>query len=387
MKPPRPTLQPKSQFFVELESSRGLAALLVAGMHCARTPLLIAGARVEVRNIEETGWFWQWLGHLHHVVVYGQHELHHGVLFFFVLSGFLLTASLQQGPAAMGRAAGRFFLARLFRIYPAIVATILVFWVAYAWAGIALDPTAYAPGSILRNLLLLQVNIDGVMWTLQVEMVAIPLIFAAFLLRSRFGLGAVAILALTLMILSFWGPWNRLGPWGAKFLYPFLVGVIAFHIGRRTVPSLGQRTGSVVFLLSVFVFFTIGTIIHQQWQTIGKASAAAVMIAVLAFAPTVSASGLLRTRPLRFLGRVSYSFYLLHPLTLAVIYHQPGVFGAWAVRGIPGIAISLGLWAATTLAILPLAWLMYRTVEVPFVRYGKHFWKLTVAPCRAAPAR
>ena len=133
---------------------------------------------------------------------------------------------------------------------------------------------------------------------------------------------------------------------------------------------------TVVFLVSVVVLFLVGTVIHGKWESIVKAGAAAVMVAVLAFGPTIRASAPLRAFPLRFLGRVSYSFYLLHPLTIPVIATQSALFGRWVEPGVPAFPILLALWLATTVAALPLARLMYRTVEVPFVRFGKRFWKM-----------
>src|SRR4051794_13617841 len=231
MQPLPPPPKTKGRFIVELESARGFAAFLVAGVHCAHTPILINGTTTELRQVVETGWFWKLLHWLHEELVLGHYELHRSVVFFFVLSGFLLTASLQEGPTAVGRAAVRFSIGRFFRIYPAIVAAIFVFWMAYEIAGLSLLPGAFTADSIVRNLLLLRTNIDGVMWTLQVEVVALPLIFGAFILMPRLGLVPVTITAIALFGLSFWGAWDRLNLTGSKQLFPFMIGIAGFHLG------------------------------------------------------------------------------------------------------------------------------------------------------------
>ncbi|MGI8437755.1 MAG: acyltransferase family protein [Chthoniobacterales bacterium] len=372
----------KGKFHVELESARGVAALLVAGFHCAQAPVLLGGQSVFLRAVPESGWFWKFLHLLHEQIVYSNEPLHHGVLFFFVLSGFLLTESLELGPAGIGRSGARFFLARLFRIYPAIVATVLIFWGVQQVFGNTLVQPPNSLSNLLRNLLLIEVNLDGVMWTLQVEFLAIPLLFAAFLLYRLWGAGAAALPALGFWSLAFVGPWVRWGSHGPSrtaWLYTFLIGALGYYLCRKICARWRRATSTAVFFLCVICFFTLGLLVHQQWQTAGKAIAAALLITVLAFGPRLSVSALLRTGPLRFLGRVSYSFYLLHPLTLLVIWRQPDLFGRWVQSGVPPIALSLALWLITTLAIAPLAWLMYRTVELPAVRLGKRLWRRSAA--------
>ncbi len=371
---PRP--EPKGRFFAELESARGIAALFVAGYHCAHSPVLIAGSERPLYTLGESHWTWALLREFHHLVVMGTAGPHLGVLFFFILSGFVLTNSLHQGPqATAGRASARFFLARFLRIYPAVVATILIFWGVYAFTGFSFDPSIYTARSLLLNFALLRTNIDGAMWTLQVEFLALPLIFLAFLLQSRLGLWATSLLVLALTALAFSGWWVRLIPSPSRtgWLYTFLFGVMAYHLGRRIVPALRQRMATIVLVVSVLIFFLIGLLIRKQWETIGTTLAGAAIVAVLAFGPTLPATALLRARPIRFLGRVSYSLYLLHPLTLPIIAKPQALFGGWVERGVPAILISLGLWFVTVVVILPLAWFMYRMVEVPFIRLGKRW--------------
>lgn len=314
----------KGKFHVELESLRGIAALLVAGFHCAQTPVLIGGQTVFVQEVAETNWVWQFLHRMHEQFVYSTELIHPGVLIFFVLSGFLLTESLFLGPSGIRRAGGRFFLARLFRIYPGIVGALLVFWLAHFFFGPALGVPQYSLGTLLVNVLLIDISMLGVLWTLQVEFLAIPLIFLTFVLRRYWGLLAATALALLFTSLAFTSWWARLlshGPSRTAWLYTFLFGALAFHLGKFLAPRLRGRAATVIFLAAVLCFFGADHLLHQQWLTVTRAIAACALIVVLTFGPQLSASALLRARPLRFLGRVSYSFYLLHPLTLRVIWH------------------------------------------------------------------
>lgn len=365
----------KRAFFAELESTRGLAALFVAGYHCSGVPVIIAGAQKRLSDNPEATLFWQAVRELFHLIVCGTGQIHHGVLFFFILSGFVLTDSLEKGPASVARAGSRFTLARLFRIFPAISAALFLFWLTNALTG--LNPNDYSSGSLVRNALLFETNIIGAAWTLQVELVAIALIFVAFLIKFRWGLAGVGILAVTLAVLSFWGRWEKLWfdpPSKTVWLYMFLFGVVAYHLGRKFAPGMNRARATGVFFTSTLVFFTVGLVIHNKWHMVFQTIAGSVLVAVLAFGPSVSATAVLRARPVRFLGRVSYSFYLLHPLTLGFIRQDPDQIGSWIEKGIPPVLISISLWVATSAAILPVAWLMHRTVEMPCVQVGKWLW-------------
>jgi len=59
--------------------------------------------------------------------------------------------------------------------------------------------------------------------------------------------------------------------------------------------------------------------------------------------------------PVRFVGRISYSFYLLHVigLSLALRFEPQG---------------TLALFVLGVLCTIPLAWISWRCVEVPFMR-------------------
>ena len=90
------------------------------------------------------------------------------VVLFFVLSGFVLTLVLQQGTERGITKASLFFLARICRIYPAVISTLVIFVALFFFTGLSLtSPEQYSPWIIFLNGLLLYTTIDGVMWSLQ----------------------------------------------------------------------------------------------------------------------------------------------------------------------------------------------------------------------------
>jgi peptidoglycan/LPS O-acetylase OafA/YrhL len=79
---------------------------------------------------------------------------------------------------------------------------------------------------------------------------------------------------------------------------------------------------------------------------------------------------LLDFRLVRFYGRISYSFYLLHPLGMLFAFRaiDPQVLHAW------GMPLSLTIVLTTLTAIMfttPAAWLIWRFVEMPGISVGR----------------
>jgi peptidoglycan/LPS O-acetylase OafA/YrhL len=177
---------------------------------------------------------------------------------FFVISGFVLALSLARGPRAFVPSGTRFVVARLLRIYPAVFATIILFALVYWTTGGALTgPDAYEVTALIRNAFLLSTEIDGVMWSLQIELIAVPLIFAAFIMYRCWGTAPLVILLVSLAAMSFWGPWSHLLgrsiPLG--ILFSFIAGMVAFTSGRTCVQRVPSNLQPQLFVGAVLLFF------------------------------------------------------------------------------------------------------------------------------------
>lgn len=376
----------KPGFIPELEATRGIAALIVAGFHVSQTKFkigdqefrLMAAARDSAFAIEAA------LADLFHPFLLGIPA----VWYFFVLSGFVLAASLARDVRPIPASAWRFAVRRLCRIYPTIIAVILAFAALYFTTGLALQPT-YGFVEIVSNMLLLTNTIDGVTWSMQAEVLATPVIFLGFVFWRRGSTVALFALAVILTSLSFSGDWNRLMGRVSitEPLYAFVFGVITYATGRRVVERVDPRYHGLCMAGAVLVFFYAGPVLgSSKYVMVAKITAAAVLIGFLAFGQNRTASRMLGVSAVRFLGRVSYSFYLLHPLTLTVIWHQPTFFGTLVKAGIPTGVLILGLSIASTLAVLPLAYLSYRFVELPGIALGRRLCRMGGAGGSPRPA-
>jgi peptidoglycan/LPS O-acetylase OafA/YrhL len=268
---------------------------------------------------------------------------YYGVELFFVISGFVIFWTLNRNSNLLDFAASR--VARLFPAYwVAVLATSLV---------LHMDPlqTLEAPSLIegVVNLSMLQFfidvrNVDGVYWTLACELVFYT--WAAVLVRVtarmgvRFEWFCVAWLALAIAV--------RQTGWPV----PHRVAVVTLiHFGQFFVIgmclfTITQRRHSVLNLTTLGIAITAclqelpdGSPISDMGKDASYLPAAVVCTAsvwgAVRFCPTF-----LQSRPLLFLGRVSYPLYLVHASIGYVVLHN---LRTWGADQTTSILVALGL--------------------------------------------
>ena len=368
---------PRTAFYPRLEALRGIAALLVALFHCGQAQWLDAAGHLQQFNLpqDKNGW----LHDLSATLLRGLGNGVGAVVLFFAISGFVLSGSLSRSSPPHVARSLKFFIARVFRIYPASVVTILIFATLFFANGAYLgSPEAYRPFALLRNLLLLDASINGVMWTLQIELLAVPLILLMFLGQKRWG-AVVPISALCVMVpLSFAQSWNHaLGLANLGMIYAFIPGIIAFVAGQRLIDQWADRT-PILFTIAVVAFLACRPLIgwFSTWTIFAEALIAGVIVGFLAFGRLGQLGRVFDLGIVRFYGRISYSFFLLHPLTLLVIWKMPETLGAMITWGIPKLVVAFGLFFVSVAVITPLAWANYHYVERPGVITGRRLLKM-----------
>jgi peptidoglycan/LPS O-acetylase OafA/YrhL len=99
------------------------------------------------------------------------------------------------------------------------------------------------------------------------------------------------------------------------------------------------------------------------------------IVALLAFGGFRTPAGRLFSIA-RLFGKISFSFYLLHPIVLMYqkLFNAP-VTEAVA-RSIHPLAICAVLFAASVCFTTPLALAQYKLIELPFIKFGRGFVKL-----------
>ncbi len=368
-----------SLFFPRIESWRGLAALMVASAHSWQSPWRDAGGHLRSFFAPAADFD----GPVLAAITPYMRIFNNGsgaVAAFFVMSGFVLALSLERGPNDLPAGASRFFLSRLFRLYPAIISSVLIFALLYWVTGDMFPHPGYSGAKIFQNMLLFDTSMNGVMWSLQVEVLASFVIFLAFALRRRWGNGAVLLLTALLVALSFSGHRMRaLGP-DLVMLYAFPAGMLAFYCSHlvRRIPVKWSVAG-------FFLVFTSMCSVRQLVSytsnpaAVGEVALAALVVAYLARGVLGPVALLFDHPVVQFYGRISYSFYLLHPITLILIWSIPDAIGAVVRWGTPTAIVAFGLSALTIVVTTPLAWLSYCYVERPAIDLGRLVAKFVAA--------
>ncbi len=303
-----------------------------------------------------------------------------GVITFFLVSGFVIPFSLER----LG-SLPKFWINRLFRLFPLYGLSLVAVLALHALdlGDPPPDFVAALPASALWNATMVHFLFDvpsaiGLYWTLSYEMLFYASMSALFVV----GLHKKS-------------HWLLLG--GALlFAHFYVVDPLAHHRLRFHIPYFWMLT------------FWVGTTAYRGFC--GDTRRSTVRLAILAFAASVGAAalanyayvgtrhlddginppafvsawfaayalfGLLLLRPgvrfpraLLWLGRISYSVYIVHGLVLQI-----------ALPVSPGVLLGLRLVGTVALSALT-----YRFVEEPFLRWGKKLTRgarATVATTRA----
>lgn len=306
-----------------------------------------------------------------------------GMSFFFMLSGFVLTWVARPKLAA-----GTFLRRRLVRVFPN---HLLMFAVTAALSVLVLDQV-FDERVALLNVLLLQawspdlmdrIGFNSVSWSLSAEL----LFYLSFpvLLRlvrkirpERLWAWAAGLLATITLAVPFAVkllpaqqamPFLELTPneFWVLFHFPpvrmleFVLGMLLARIvlsGRRVPVSFGGAAA-----LTVAAYF-LGPLFPSNFRMV---AVMAVPLALLIASGAVSDLNrkrptVLSSRPMVYLGNLSYAFYLVHMQVL--------VFGAyWLGTAKPGgTAFGFGVIALLFAVALVLSWLMFTLVEQPLMR-------------------
>jgi peptidoglycan/LPS O-acetylase OafA/YrhL len=353
-----------------LTGIRGVASLLVVATHAAYT----------------TGKY----THGYVGLVYSRMEI--GVPIFFVLSGFLLfgpwvKATATGGPSPSVR---RYAWHRVRRIMPAYAVTVVAAYAVYHFRDAGPNPGHTWIG-FLRNLTLTQIYTDQYMysylhqaltqmWSLAVEVafyVVLPLL--AWLLltvlcrrqwRPLLLLGGLVLLGgvtpawLTFVHTVDWLP-DGARLWLPTYLLWFVAGMMLAVLAR-----MGVRCYAFAVLpVAVVSYFIASTPIAGEPTTSPYALAPAIwkavfyaVIATLAVAPLALGdrgwyARFLASRPMVFLGEISYEIFLIHLITMELvmtdILHYHVYTGSMPL-----------LFLGTCIATVPTAWLLHRFTRV-----------------------
>lgn len=365
-----------------LDALRGLAFLGVLSIHVAAgTGQAFPGARVAVAG-------------------------KYGVQLFFMVSAFTIFLTLDRARWKGWRTPAEFFVRRFFRVLP-------MFWVGlvlYAfvpgrapmYAGLHFTPLQYGLTALLQHgwrPRLINSLVPGG-WSIAVEgtfYLVAPLLFrwvrtwqaALWLLLGSLGVGALAHAGVMTLYdhrelftrEPRWLVEPFLDDWFPAQLPVFAAGVLAYHLAghleRR--PAWTRPTGALllavaaVWLAASVDIGTHGPVPEHVFFALG-------FLPLLLGLRTWPAAALVNPAT-RFLGRISYSAYLLHFAVLEAASNSLKTFlePEWQESG-----LAYALLGVLTLAgTVPLAWLAHRYVERPGIDLGAKLIRLRRAAAGA----
>jgi peptidoglycan/LPS O-acetylase OafA/YrhL len=327
-------------------------------------------------------------------LMYSRAEI--GVPIFFVLSGFLLFAPWVRANASGGPAPSlrRYAWHRVRRIMPAYVITVLAAYLLYHFRTAGPNPGHTWLG-LFRNLTLTQIYTDDYlfsylhqgltqMWSLAVEAafyVALPALaylLLVVLCRRRWhpvrlvlGLAALSLISPAWLILVHTTHFLPDGAplWLPTYLMWFLGGMLL-----AALLPLGVRAYAMICVpLALICYFIASTPIAgapttspaELRESLAKAFFYALIstlvVAPVALRGTDGAHGwytrLLATRPMVFLGEISYEIFLIHLVTMELVMVE--------ILRFPIYTGSIFWLFVVTLAVtVPLAWLLHRATRV-----------------------
>lgn len=257
-----------------------------------------------------------------------------GVDLFFIISGFVIMNS------ARNRSAREFAIARATRLYPAFWLALAITSVGLVLLGERIDMTVSIP-QFVANLTMAptvfgQTPVDGVYWTLLLELKFYFLVFVALLLGQGRRIGSLMpYWAMLMLLLTAIDPdFSRALPFAGGFFAYFATGAILAemrHRGRAGVANIAGLACST----AVAVFHSLHYS-DRVTDAVGlPLSHAVVMVCVLGWTAGVACLLIPRFAALdlpgaKAAGRITYPLYLIHAvLGYIVLSFLTNIYNVW----------------------------------------------------------
>lgn len=296
-----------------LNTLRGIAALIVVLSHYSNESMILGG-----------------------LLGYGAGQF--GVMLFFVLSGFLMTHLYGTRPLD-AQSLGRFAVARVARVVPLFIVVVVL---SYALYKVGIRDVFYTIPTLkmfAAHLLFLR-GVD-ILWTIPPE-IHFYLLFVGLWWLGRRSPILLASLSVVAFAALWWAgfPDFRFRLFGLPVhitllwtLPYFLLGVtLGLLYAHWRVPANWRHHGFALALLLIPLMFpkvlaTFTSWEYQFWRDIVTLPVVGtVFFALLFLVP--EGNSMLENRAGDFIGRVSYSLYLLH-IPVLKLMHEPIVMAPW----------------------------------------------------------
>lgn len=339
-----------------LDSIRGIAAMIVVVFHFMA---------------------WRWGDTLQFNIAAFVFNGTEAVSFFFVLSGFVLSYSYVNSSRKIEF--GRYLYKRILRLYPAYVLNILLLFIYdlrdYSFESIFIRYERVLP---IKEWLMFQDTHDLYVpgWTLQIEIIYSVIIIGLILLYRKHPYWLLLPLIGSYVIGS---PDIRL------YMNHFIMGICLSIIYPKLKDVSFAATRfypwrwaiyALIFVLFSFVniarfFKPIDDMFHLFWTyniRWAHFSGFAAFLFLIIVMMSKNIQALLENKVLLYLGKISYSIYLIHWIIGLFIMNNWQVWGQYLGEGAFRVFVMFILFIGASVFA---ADLMYRFIEAPFIRISK----------------
>lgn len=328
----------KSNRFAFIDAVRGIAALCVMMQH----GLEVSG--IESLSHASFGLKWFNLGEL-------------GVVAFFLVSGFIIPFSLEKSGSI-----GQFWISRCFRIYPLYVSVYItmIFLCGHFESCIGLIQNALAHISFAQDYFGLS-NYVGGSWTLSLELLwylSCSALFAMGLNEKWKLIFSIAIIGgLVLCLITVFGG-IRIPMGRVSLLIACVVGFVFFHFSQCRLSAGAFRLLMILAICIIAANLVVGFYINPS-KGFGAPSFTCVFLSwsagfgLFVIAYFTRFCLVWQTTVFCFLGKISYSVYLMHAVMLLVLTRF----------GMHGFLFLFAL----ILSTVSISFLTYRFIESPAI--------------------
>lgn len=354
-----------------LDGCRALAALLVVFMHVTEvwTPYVMA--------TDTLGQGLVWATHQMNIGVLG-------VYIFFLVSGFVIPYSVREEGVAASKVFG---IRRFFRLMP-------LFWFSIPLGVLTTHWLWHKPfglDALVANMLMVPNFVglpfaEGLYWSLQVE-IAFYLLVAALVYSKRFASCHILLLFIVVSVLQ--KALGKAGLDGVAVLPVFtlildMLSIILIGWVIQRVFGLRQARWSDWVMLAYvgYSYFIKKPMLAWHFYSHGERwlDHIAVSLSLLVLMGFMYFN--LHSRLLSYLGKISYSLYLMHPVVMYILLYQVATNPQSALHAWPLPAV-LALVYALTILLSHFSW---RYIEQPTQQFGKRLIeRMRQLPASATP--
>jgi peptidoglycan/LPS O-acetylase OafA/YrhL len=337
------TLEGKGMRYNSLDGLRGVAAYTVVISHFSNHTDFLGG-------------------------LLGQGAGQQGVMLFFVLSGFLMARLYADRPFDR-QSVVAFFQHRISRVVPLFILVVLTSYFWRATSGSHWPLYDINDQNLVQHLTFWR-GWD-VFWTIPVEVQFYALFPIFWFAYRKLGASLIPWIGLLIAVLA------TIGYPRTPALLPYLP---FFLIGAAIsmLPRMDRHAANALFVICAAAYIlefpqirnALGSFRGGFWESpIYMLLMPALLVAAL---DSPVADRTLGTRPMRFLGNISYSVYLLH---------YPVLYALTSLE-VANVSLFLAIFLAVTTMV---GWLSFRFFELPVRGFMNNVGRRRAVPAAALP--